>query len=157
MKTVLYILGILALLLLWGISGQIGREAGKPLAGKTDNAERNIESIVKEMADGVSKGLPMKLNSELKLNGVYAHGKTINYQLIAVNYVDGSASKELISQAVDATNRAALTTMCTGKMAPFLKMGAIVIYHYYDSQGTYLRNLTIETSYSECIQAGLGN
>lgn len=157
MKTFLYILGILALLLLWAVSGQIGREAGKSLAGSADNTGRKIESIVKEMADGVSKDLPMKLNSELILNGVYAHGKTINYQLIANNYVDGTASKELISQAVDATNRAALTTMCTGKMAPFLKMGAIVIYHYYDSQGNYLRNLTIETSYSECLQAGLAN
>lgn len=155
MKTFLYIIG--GFILLWGISGQVGREAGKSFAGSHNSSNRTIESIVKEMADGVSKDLPMKLNSELILNGVYAHGNTINYQLIANNYVDGTASKELVSQAVDATNRAAITTMCTGKMAPFLKMGAIVIYHYYDSQGNYLRNLTIETSYSDCVQAGLAN
>jgi len=155
MKTFLYTLGVLALLLLWGVSGQIGREIGESIAGSPDRSDRSIESIVKEMADGVSKELPMKLNRELILNGVYAHGNTINYQLIAVNYVDGAASNELISQAVDSTKRAALTTMCTGKMARYLKMGTIVIYHYYDSQGKYLRNITIQTSYNDCVQAGL--
>ena len=62
---------------------------------------------------------------------------------------------KLANQAVNMTKNAALTTMCTGKMAKYLKMGAIVIYHYYDSQGKYLRNLTIRTSYNDCVQAGL--
>ena len=155
MKTFLYILRVLALLLLCGISEQIGGEISNSLAGSQNPPERSIENIVKEMADSVSKGLPTKLNSELILNGVYAHGNTINYQLIAVNYVDGTASNELINQAVNMTKNAALTTMCTGIMARYLKMGAIIIYHYYDSQGKYLRNLTIQISYNDCLQAGL--
>lgn len=155
MKTFLYILGICALLLFWGVSKQAGRGIGESLAGSHDRSDRSIESIVKEMADSVSKGLPQNLNSELILNGVYANGNTINYQFIAVNYVDGVASNDLINQAVDNTKRAASTTMCTGAMARYLKMGAIVIYHYYDSQGKYLKNLTIQTSYNNCIQAGL--
>jgi hypothetical protein len=52
------------------------------------------------------------------------------------------------------TKSAAISTMFTGDMAPILKKGANVIYHYYDSEGLYLRGLTIETTYNDCKQAG---
>ena len=100
MKIFLQILRVLFLLLIWNTSGQIGSEIGKSFAGSSNNPNRSIESIVKEMADSVSKGLPQTLNRDLSLIGVYAHGNTINYQLIAVNYVDGTASNELVSGGV---------------------------------------------------------
>lgn len=156
MKTILYVLGILGMLILWGLSKQIGREIGGSLAGgQVRKNSISIESIVKEMADGLSRELPKSLNSELVLNGVYASGNTINYQLAFVNYIDGTVSNDLVIRAVDNTKRAALTTMCTGSMGQYLKMGAIVIYHYYDSRGSYLRNVTIQTTYNDCVQAGL--
>jgi len=118
------------------------------LKGKT------VEQIVNVMADYVSKDLPKSLNSEMVLVGIFADGRKINYQLMAVNYIDRAATPELISMAVDSTKRAALSTMCTGDMAPILKKGASMIYHYYDSEGLYLKDLTIETTYDDCKQAG---
>ncbi len=82
MKTFLYITGGIVLFLLWSVSGQIGSEVGTILANDSNNAKKTIENIVKKMVAGISKNLPMELNSELILNGVYAHGSTINYQLI---------------------------------------------------------------------------
>jgi hypothetical protein len=136
-KAVMWIVIVIGGLILWSISGQIGKFVGKSAveryqSGQTEGA---VEQAIEQAAIEIRKQLPMKVDKITTLQNVISAGNTLQYHYIMdvdVKTLDKNVFKINMRKSL-------LHNICNQKDMVFtMNLGGNYLYLYKDKNGLYI-------------------
>ena len=149
MKKLLVLLGIIAALIVAGISGQIGREVGKSTFAASKLSAQEVEAKLVEglkiAANQFNQKLPMMLDSNTRLDrATVGPGVRMVYH----HTLPGYTSKDIDSNLLRNTLRPeVMRNVCSSsEMKKSLQFGGIYAYAYYGSDGVEIAQFEIDRS-----------
>ena len=147
-KKLLSVLGVIIALIVWAISGQIGREIGKKAASSPSKPSQQevkaklIEGL-KEAADQLTPQLPMMLDEDTRLDrSTIGPGARAVYHHTFPKY---SSSDIDSNQLLTNLQPEIMSKVCASKdTKKFLQYGGIYVYIYSGNDGLEISRFEID-------------
>jgi len=140
------IVSILVFLLSYGVVRYLTTKGISSVSNKTELTE----SLMQETANEINKDLPKMIDSETRLDSTVGIKNSLTYKYTLINYslsdLEGGASLS------DMLRNDLVNSVCTTpEMDIFVKNKATLNYSYYDKNGVFIEQITINTGI-DCAQ-----
>ena len=147
LKKLLSIIGVIVALIVWAISGQIGREVGKAAFSPSELSQQEIEAKLieglEEAARQINQSTPTMIDEDTRMDKVtVGPGVRVTYHYTFPRYSSRDVDTDWLRQNL---HPVVMKNVCNNKdMKLSIQYGATYAYSYSGNDGLRISSFTID-------------